>query len=290
MHNKEKTYSSDTDKSWSEFIAGQYKGALLLSDHFLEEHKYSDVEKVLASAIRMCPEQALGYAKLGEFYLEYGGKKSDALWCLNKAQQLDPLNVENLLNLCSFYELVGRFKEAREIGEKILELAPDNHRSLVILGCHYANDGQYNKALQFLEKATKIDSSNEAAWFNLSILHHKQGNIQEELKCLEHAIGINPFCFEYWCQLGFSYKSLGEFDECLECFWRANKIAIFDPSIIFEIAVVHAIKKEKETTLDILKLVRDDDFPLHDEILKEEAFNFLKSDKDFQLLLASLSA
>ncbi len=288
MHTTKESATSDSEKSLSEFKAIQYTRLLSLCDDLLNEHEYSDVEKILASAIKMCPEQAPGYAKLGEFYLQFG-KMSDALWCLEKAKRLDPSNVQNLVTLCMYYDLMGPLDMVKQTAEEILTLEPTNAPVIATLGCYFAKENQLVKAAEFLQEATTLDPTNGAAWFNLSIVYHKQGNTHEEKNCLYDAIGNDPFRVEYWCNLGLCHKSLGEYDDSLEYLWRANKMQMYDPSIVFEIAVVYALQKNKERTLETLRLAMDEDFPLHEEIQKEEAFAFLKSDEDFKLLLASSS-
>ncbi len=288
MDSEEQSAIIDQQMSASVNKSKQYTKLLLVSDYFLSVHKYTKVEEPLLQATKLCPELAVGHAKLGEFHLRYGDIPS-AKEHLETARRLDPLDVQNLVNLCAYYELMGPPEETKQVAEEILALEPTNVQALVVLGCHYSIEGQQAKALVFLQKATTLEPTNDTIWYNLSLVYHKQGNLQEEMKCLTNAIGRNPFCAEYWCQLGFCHKSLVEYDESLDCLWQANRAVMYDPSIVFEIAVVYALKKNKEMTLETLRLAKDEDFPLCEEILKEEAFTFLKSDRDFQLLLASLS-
>ena len=105
---------------------------------------------------------------------------------------LDPLNVENRMNLSSCYAVQGRFKEAEVLRREIMALNPS---ATVAYGLHGAQSMDYVEQGRF-DEAVEVAKKEKIDWYRLTMLaiaYLGQGNVAESDRALKelNAIGDN---------------------------------------------------------------------------------------------------
>ena len=109
------------------------------------------------------PEFALAHNDLGVLY--YGsGNKEKALECYDRAVQLDPENSNFSKNLADFYFVeMGKIEEALQIYVKILELNPQDIETLLNTGHICVSLNNFEEAKVFYQRVLELEPQNEAA-------------------------------------------------------------------------------------------------------------------------------
>lgn len=144
-----------------------------------------------------------------------GGRITEALAAMEKAQALAPSNPEmwNFYGQISF--LAGRYPQAEKAYRKALELDPyatDVHNNLGALydrlGKKAEAEQEYRAALADLAYPTP-----EKVHFNLGILYGSQGRQDEAVAELRKAVEINPRFYAAHFELAGRLEATGKLEE-----------------------------------------------------------------------------
>jgi tetratricopeptide (TPR) repeat protein len=96
----------------------------------------------------------LGYKRASE------GKYKDAIVAFKEALNMNPNNIDALLNLGNCYGMLGEYQKSIEYNDKIISLSPNEERAYRNNAINYEKMGKLDLSKQFLEKANLIKSKN----------------------------------------------------------------------------------------------------------------------------------
>jgi tetratricopeptide (TPR) repeat protein len=95
----------------------------------------------------------LGYKRASE------GKYKEALIAFQEAYNMNPTNIDVLLNLANCYGMLGDYEKSIEFNNKIISLKPDEERAYRNNAINYEKQGKLDLSKQFLDKANAIKQS-----------------------------------------------------------------------------------------------------------------------------------
>jgi len=189
--------------------------------------------RLAEDAIAMCPENPMGYVRLGSIYhYDY--------W-------------------------LGTTKSPRETLEKSIELVQkaltmddsmaNGHSVLCML---YAHKGEYDKAIAEGERAVALSPGN---WVSLTSYAHSltlAGRPEEAIPLLQKAIRLTPFGGpNLYCESGLALRNAGRFEEAVSAFKKALQIA--PDNILGHIlltATYSIMGREKEARAEATEVLR----------------------------------
>ncbi|MCX7793122.1 MAG: tetratricopeptide repeat protein [Thermodesulfovibrionales bacterium] len=214
LGNKFSNYSSFSGTALSRaidlYLSGNYEGSIrelrraisldpysensikayeFMAQAFLKLQKKEDAEKTYREAIKLFPQNDNLYLKLGYLYF-HEGRYKEAEDAFLKAVRLNP-SEDNLYALGQAYLSLNKFKEAKEIFQRILKREPKNYGTLYALGQIYVREENYGEAIKIFKEVISIKSDFAYAYFDLGALYADMNEFslaEEQIRILE---GIN---------------------------------------------------------------------------------------------------
>lgn len=133
------------------------------------EHDWKGAERELRRAIDLNPGSPLPHQRYGS-YLTMIGRFEESLSETRLSQELNPLSLQNSVNLASTLSLMERHGEAISILEQTLELDPNYRTAHYALGCAYRRQANYTQARQQFERLLGLDCDSDLAWGSIGHL------------------------------------------------------------------------------------------------------------------------
>jgi tetratricopeptide (TPR) repeat protein len=96
----------------------------------------------------------LGYKRASE------GKYKDAIVAFKEALNMNPNNIDALLNLGNCYGMLGEYQKSIEYNDKIISLSPNEERAYRNNAINYEKMGKLDLSKQFIDKANALKSRN----------------------------------------------------------------------------------------------------------------------------------
>jgi len=130
--------------------------------------------------------------------LLHKGDYERALRLLQRAHQLDPVDVDAAVNLGGTYILQKKFKAAIPILEKISKIAPDNPMVWTNLGAAHlgnpilARDTEQKNAIAAFERALAINPTTPNVAYNLGLIHRDRQEYEQAIAWFQRALKVNP--------------------------------------------------------------------------------------------------
>jgi tetratricopeptide (TPR) repeat protein len=212
----------------------------------------------------------------------------EALFCYNKALELNPENTEllckkgyALLKLFKKDLAIGYFKMALEkdennykalfgLGEayyfmddkdnsikyfeKVLELNPKDVEVLEYLGYNYYDIEEYHKAINYFKKALELKPDDINLILKIADSYFELKKYEDALKYFKKALQLNPDVFrleEIFEFIGRIYIYLGEDEKAMEYFEKLKEINLYYDEIYEIIALTYeevGILKKQKNT------------------------------------------
>ena len=135
--------------------------------------------KLLDEAVATAPaKDPLILIEAAEAYIHYENKDLDkAKLLLDKANAIDPKNVEVNILYGEIYGNLSNATLAAEYFNKAQELDPKSARAIVSKGRLYYNSTNYDAAAEEFERAIKLDSAYAPAYSAVAYAYLKQGKL-----------------------------------------------------------------------------------------------------------------
>jgi tetratricopeptide (TPR) repeat protein len=151
-----------------------------------------------------------------------------ALFCLDKAYQLDPINYYYAISLAEFYDKNGKYDSSIEIYKDLSKQYPENKNVLFFLYRAYLLDNQIDKSIQTLEKLEDMVGTNKLISFEKVRLYASQKKYKKAINTLNDLIEKYPIDTELYVIKGeMIMEQEGDVEEMLENF---NKALAIDPN------------------------------------------------------------
>ncbi|MFK7796954.1 MAG: tetratricopeptide repeat protein [Aureispira sp.] len=159
----------------------------------LEQKNKEELEALSKQAISNYPEQAFGYFHLAQSILmEYPAPYEKAEYCIAKASQLAPNNIDYLAQFASIKSLRGQEKEAQLFWGKILRMDPKHLDALIARGRHYMHkNADYKKAVETFSQAIHYHPNHVSSYFHRAGACIEMGESTQALVDYNQAIQLN---------------------------------------------------------------------------------------------------
>ncbi len=203
---------------------------------FHEKGKYDEAIALYLRALEFQPEQDFYRLFLGKALAEKGGfvqqpREREALFLeaersLEKAGDLNPLNVDHTANLARLYHLwaqssgdsgqkAGYFQQALSSYEQAIARCPGSVVLWQEWGYTYFLMGSHKHALEKYQQALTLDSTFAPAHLRLGELYRAESKWQEAARAYERAIAYNDTSIVAHSGLGEMYARLGRIAEAV---------------------------------------------------------------------------
>tara|TARA_X000001036_G_scaffold411835_1_gene424889 strand:- start:234 stop:2306 length:2073 start_codon:yes stop_codon:yes gene_type:complete len=118
-----------------------------------------------------------------------------------------------LYNLGNCFLDIKKYKESKELFEKVINLKPDYIWAYINLGISLKELGFFKESENIYRKAIKIDSNIPILNNNLGVLMLNQNRLHEAKIFIEKSIEINPDYAEAYANLALVLDNLGEIEK-----------------------------------------------------------------------------
>jgi tetratricopeptide (TPR) repeat protein len=119
--------------------------------------------------------------------------RADALHAYDRCVEVDPNNVDALLNCGTLLYEDGKFEKAAEYFQRAVAASPNNTLAHFNLGSVLEEMGELEGAQQHLRKALELDPNYSDAHYNLAFVSEKQRSFAEAREHWQAYIKLDPF-------------------------------------------------------------------------------------------------
>jgi TolB-like protein/Flp pilus assembly protein TadD len=183
------------------------------------ELDWAGAEREFRQAIETNPNYSIAHQRLG-LYFNLLGRFDEARQELEIARQLDPLSPQVYGSIGLTFFLAGDYEQALVEMQKTLEMGRNHVPTLYLLGRIYEQTGHSDRAIEFLERAVALD---DAPTF-VSALGHAYataGNQQAARKVLTDLKAQSKQRYVSAYTLAIIHLALGEKDQAFSCLEQA---------------------------------------------------------------------
>ena len=184
---------------------------------------FQDEQTLWTDALAKNPDCGAGYNNLGIALFDKG-RADEAISLYQKAEKLDPYNVNVYNNLGIALVQQGRVDEAIPQFQKALEIDPGEARAYSNLGVALVQKGQVDKALPLYQESEKLDPYDAGTYINCGLALVRKGRVDEAMDQFQKALEINPGEAKAHNNLGNLLLQKGRADEAITHFEKALEI------------------------------------------------------------------
>src|SRR5579872_6632149 len=238
--------------------------------------KYEDAVAQFRRATELDATSDDAVRGLGSAY-EHLGKVADAESAYRHAIELRPQAWMGYNMLGNFYFRHTRYDDAARQYAQVIQLAPDSYRGYSNLGAAYLALGRYSDAIAPLKHSAEIRPT-ATAYSNLGVAYFYQKNYEEAARMYEQATQAEESDENQWGNLAEAYYWIpGQRDKAAATYKKAialaeDKLRVNprDASVLADVALYHAMLKEKAPAFEFLKRASAAD-PKDPEVLYKSA-------------------
>lgn len=198
----------------------------------------NDLDRALREfeeAVRLNPQLASGYAKIGEVHKERGDYTT-AVSYLSEAVRLDPFDFKSTMSLGEVYERLAahaadRLRQVEAAIRAYLhacDLRPESFDARAHLADCYHQSGNLDAAGEQYAKAAAIDPKNASIQNNLGAVYHAQGKYYEAIRAYKASLEINTSQPIVHVNLGTTYLKQDRLSAAINSFELAIRM---DPKL-----------------------------------------------------------
>jgi len=146
-----------------------YAQAILGAVELWYEWDWAEARRLLRRATQNNPSESRGFLDMGWYYL-VGKDFEQARAYLQRAIDLDPLNLEYNIDLADMHRMGGETQKAREVVIAMQELYPNNSDIYWMQGMIAFQEKEYDAALEYFNQA--VEQSGAETW---ALIHQAMG-------------------------------------------------------------------------------------------------------------------
>ncbi len=195
-----------------------------LSSVFLGKNNFTEVVRILESAVKVLPDDFRVNFFLGISYSRLN-RNTEAVRVLERARELNPKDVDAVAQLALVYDTMKRFDDSDGLYEEALRLDPANHLVLNNYAYSLAERGfRLERALEMSRKAVEAEPENASYLDTIGWIYFRLGRYHEAESYVKQAISkgeANAVVYEH---LGDIYLSLDQKDLAIEHWNMALKL------------------------------------------------------------------
>jgi tetratricopeptide (TPR) repeat protein len=199
------------------------EGYILHGQALLMKKDQAGAEADLKRAISVAPDNAAGYARMGD--LRAAQKKYDeAQKYYSEALQRNPSAVDALTGLVNIALLQKQPATALRIVQDQIAKVPDSSGFYVLLGQVELRNQDSAKAEQALQKAVDLDKNNVNAFLMLSSVQVSRGSVDQAIAGYRSALQSNPRDIRIYVALGSLLETRNQWEEAESLYKKALEI------------------------------------------------------------------
>lgn len=111
---------------------------------------------------------------------------------IEETLNLNPNNIQNLINQAKMYEIIGREDKIEPVLNKAYKINPNNKELLLSLGNYYLSKKDYKNSKKFFENLILTDDKFYEAYFNHIFCLIEENKLNEAIKQIRKTSLINP--------------------------------------------------------------------------------------------------
>ena len=152
----------------------------------------------------------------GQFVLNFETRELD-----ESVRVIGQHSADDWLEMALSYEADGKSRpKAIDAYDRCVEIDPNNVNALLNCGTLFYEDGNFEKAAQYFQRARATEPQNPLAHFNLGSVLEEMGELEEARRHLRQAVHLDPGYFDAHYNLAFVCEKLRAFAEARE-HWQA---------------------------------------------------------------------
>ncbi len=158
------------------------------------ERRYAEALGALATALSLQPElpnAVMLYVHMGRSARELS-RLDEAAAHFERGAEIDPYDVEPLLELADVRVRQGRSEEAERILEDVRETRPDDPVSLHNLAEAFRTQGRHEEAIASYRAALRADADFAPSYAGLGITLFQADRYEEAIEALQQALKLQP--------------------------------------------------------------------------------------------------
>ncbi len=187
-------------------------------DHFIGLDDMTKATEAANLAVEQYPFSIESWLKRAQIFTEEG-KYEAALKILDKAETVEPNDINVLLMRSDCLLLLDKYQQAVEILQTGLEKANEDEKDLYHLEIAdvYFEWDNMEKAFEHVVKSLRVNPTNEYALNRIWYLTEITNKYEESAALHNWIIDEHPFCYAAWTNLSQAYSGLNLLEKALEC-------------------------------------------------------------------------
>ncbi len=162
---------------------------LILIRGLLQQRRWAEAERTLATVLERAPDNALALEWLG---IARGGlgRRDDAMAAFRRVLERNPQRVESRFNLGLQLLASGRLEEGTGELERAVALRPNLVAAWFYLGNAYSELGRLDEAVERYRRALALEPSHSGAYLAIGQALLRRGERDEALRYLRHGAEV----------------------------------------------------------------------------------------------------
>jgi tetratricopeptide (TPR) repeat protein/DNA-binding winged helix-turn-helix (wHTH) protein len=197
---------------------------------------YADAVALLAKAVRLDPEFAMAYARIGYTYALCWNRLDEGKPYLEKAFQLSGrLTEKDRLSIAAWYAVANYdYPEAIESYRKLIAHYPLEVEAYWRLARLLRGEGRMEESVEAAKQGLAVDSEAKDLCNVLGGTYTEMGRHDEAVESLQRCVELAPEDPNVYDSLGLAYQWAGRYGEATQAYEKALSL-----SPHFEIAALH---------------------------------------------------
>jgi tetratricopeptide (TPR) repeat protein len=253
----------------------------------IHESKQPEVlEEAVSPRLKLTADD---YLEKGEILLSEK-RYEDAIACYNKAVKIEPEKAVAWFKLGIANSRVKRYNDAIACYDKAIELKPDYHQAWRDRGVALGNLRHHQEAFISFDKATQFKKDDAVAWLNRGLALEELEEYDIAIASFDKVIELKPDSYKAWNHRGYGLVRLGYDEEALLCFDKALSIQPDYANAYYNKAACYALQRKVELAIENLQTAIDLNPSYKEDAETDIDFDEIAQDKRFGQLIASLPA
>jgi len=187
----------------------------MLSSTYAQMANYAATEQCAIQALQINSQHELAWNQLG--ISQAAQRKFEAaINSFNTSHQINPKNVQALINLGNLYREIGQLKQAEHYYKQALLIDNNNFIAINNMANIFLTLCRYDKAEKYYLRAIKLNKNYFDAYYNLGATYQNKGEHKLAINYYKRAQKIQPNNYQPQSAIANSYEKQGEHEKALE--------------------------------------------------------------------------